>query len=217
LNLGGNKVSSIQKEFFSKDNKKPEVTSPDKKKMAKSPLAKEIQPSDDSIKSPLSKEVQFSEPTSSSTKSDENRKSKSVKFGNIITMDNGLSPASCCVNSKRSSYNKSPTATSSPTFALLSPTSLTNSNISVASNSSISITSTSNSVTNSTSNIRNTPSKETGSKPNITKSSSNINRPVNEAKIVDVEIVCIESSKKYVNFILWLNYIYKYIKYKFQI
>jgi len=214
LNLGGSKVSSIQKEVFSKDNKKPEVTSPDKKKLAKSPLAKEIQfngnttnnninenKSDEVLtKSPLSKEIQFNESLSISSnsisngKSDENRKSKSVKFGGTVTMDNGLSPASCCVNSKRSSYNRSPTALSSPTIAL-SPTTLTNSNNSIASNSSINNSSASISTTN---NIRNAQSKETGPKTNITKSSSNINRPVNEAKIVDVEIVCIESSKKYV-------------------
>ncbi|KAG4093594.1 hypothetical protein H8356DRAFT_999970 [Neocallimastix lanati (nom. inval.)] len=185
--------------------------------LVKSPLIKEIQFDDDN-----------NNMNDKQNKTKDNNKSstKSVKFGSAITVEtsgsnvnNVISP-SMCVSSKKF---KSPLYnTPSPLLSNSSSSSINSNSISSIVSSSTAPTTSSSAATSTITSTTNTASLLSNevtnnsitnsgmpltSKDMISSSTnnslkkgqiSNINKPVNDAKIVDVENVSFESSKKYV-------------------
>ena len=189
--------------------------------LVKSPLIKEIQFDDDN-----------NNMNDKQNKTKDNNKSstKSVKFGSAITVEtsgsnvnNVISP-SMCVSSKKF---KSPLYnTPSPLLSNSSSSSINSNSISSIVSSSTAPTTSSSAATSTITSTTNTASLLSNevtnnsitnsgmpltSKDMISSSTnnslkkgqiSNINKPVNDAKIVDVENVSFESSKKYVIFFI---------------
>eukprot|EP00833_Pecoramyces_ruminatium_P005034 jgi/Orpsp1_1/1179066/evm.model.c7180000067799.1 len=227
MNISGSKVSSIHKEFISKCNEENNIGNKYRNELNNHNMAGNVENkrrsfrNDTLTKSPLTKEIQFDEKLSGSNCSLDSKQEKikdnsnntkigikSVKFGSTTTIDNintiNTNPASLCVskrirspllNPSNSNSNSNSFSSNISTVPLISSSSSSISTSTTASSHSSTVKSSNSTATTAPTTKEFISSSNSSSlKKN---QSSNISKPVNHAKIVDVENVCFESSKKY--------------------